>query len=142
MKSYRIYLHFNGEAKQAIELYSKVFQVAEPWIMTYGETPNEDNDGGTPTPADWIAHAALDGNGIRLLVDDNEIDYPVQLGDAIQIYLEMDTEEELRRIFKEISDGGEVLNPIAPTFWGSLFGLTKDRFGVIWQCDYILPSSN
>jgi len=42
-------------------------------------------------------------------------------------------ENELRRIFNELSDGGAVKAPLEKVFWGDTFGALIDKFGIGWQ---------
>ena len=37
------------------------------------------------------------------------------------------------RLFSILSEGGQVLMPLAKTFWSPLFGMVTDRFGVAWM---------
>lgn len=40
---------------------------------------------------------------------------------------------EAHRIFEALSEGGQVDQPIIPTFFSPAFGLVVDRFGVPWM---------
>ena len=36
-------------------------------------------------------------------------------------------------MFDALSDGGQVVMPVGPTFFASSFGMVRDRFGVHWM---------
>jgi PhnB protein len=48
----------------------------------------------------------------------------------------VDCKEEVGRIFNELKDGGEVYMELQQTFFSELFGMLKDKYGVIWQVLY------
>jgi PhnB protein len=49
------------------------------------------------------------------------------------VSISADTEEEGRRLFDALSEGGNVMMPFSEAFWGGLFGMFTDRFGVHWM---------
>ena len=42
-------------------------------------------------------------------------------------------EDDLRRIFDGLSQGGTVKAPLEKMFWGDIFGALIDKFGIGWQ---------
>jgi PhnB protein len=46
-------------------------------------------------------------------------------------------EHAAERIFAALSEGGEVIMPLGPTFWAPLFGMCTDRFGTGWMVDVV-----
>ena len=36
-------------------------------------------------------------------------------------------------LFKALSDGGDVVMPMGPTFFATSFGMVRDRFGIHWM---------
>jgi len=42
-------------------------------------------------------------------------------------------DDETRRVFDALAEGGVVRMPLSPMFWTSLFGTLTDRFGVRWM---------
>jgi PhnB protein len=45
----------------------------------------------------------------------------------------VDSDAEAERIFAALADGGQILMPIAETFFATRFGQVRDRFGVNWM---------
>jgi PhnB protein len=43
------------------------------------------------------------------------------------------TEAEAERIFRALSEGGNVTMPLTKTFWSPKFGMLTDKFGVGWM---------
>jgi PhnB protein len=42
-------------------------------------------------------------------------------------------EEEGRQVFERLADDGNVRMPFERMFWGEMFGMVEDPFGVRWQ---------
>ena len=45
----------------------------------------------------------------------------------------LDTTNEVTIAFNKLSEGGQILEPLAPQFWSSLCGSLVDRFGINWH---------
>ena len=45
----------------------------------------------------------------------------------------MDSDAEAERIFKALSEGGQVTMPMQETFFATRFGQTRDKFGMLWM---------
>ena len=55
------------------------------------------------------------------------------------VCLSVDTPEEAERVFKALSEAGDVGMPIAETFWAKRFGMVTDRFGTPWMVNCEKP---
>ena len=54
-------------------------------------------------------------------------------GNNISLTYSTDSKEEVQRIFDELKEGGTVIMELQPTFYSELYGMVKDKFGIIWQ---------
>jgi len=52
------------------------------------------------------------------------------------ISISAQSEEEATRLFNGLSAGGQVAMPLERAFWGSLFGMFADKFGIQWMVNY------
>lgn len=54
------------------------------------------------------------------------------------INFDADKYSEAQRVFRELTEGGEVLMDLQGTFWDAYYGKVKDRFGIVWglNCPY------
>jgi PhnB protein len=52
---------------------------------------------------------------------------------SVYIYLSVDSSEEAERIYKLLSQDGQVYTPLGETFYASRFSQLRDRFGVSWS---------
>ena len=63
-------------------------------------------------------------------------------GNNIQISINAETEDEATRIFNGLSAGGRVNMALEKTFWGALFGMFTDKFGINWMVNYDYNQAN
>lgn len=126
------YLTFNGNAREALEYYKDVFEGEILGIQTFGEA-----DFPTPPEADnRIMHAQFKKDGLFLMVSDAFLGQSVEIGSHISLALEMESEEEIQKLYGALSEKGSVLMELQDTFWGAKFAKVKDCFGVTWDLNY------
>jgi PhnB protein len=121
------YLHFNGNAAEAIEYYKTIFG-GELTISHYGESgmPVEDEQ------KDLVMHADLQADDLRLMASDSGPMGTVTNGTNISISLSGDDEARLTKYFEALSAGGNVTVPMAVAPWGDSFGMVTDKLGIEW----------
>jgi PhnB protein len=51
---------------------------------------------------------------------------------GIMLSITASTDADARKWFDALADGGQVMQPLMPTFFTSSFGMLTDRFGVGW----------
>lgn len=59
-------------------------------------------------------------------------------GGNIHLVLEMDSEEELNRIFDALSERGSVGFAPQKTFWGAIHAVVTDYAGITWGLNFTL----
>lgn len=134
------YLNFNGNGAEALKFYERHLGAKVEFSMTYGEAPPMPEGGpegcaGPEMPKDWnnrIMHARLTiGDAIVMVSDAPPGMYKPAQG--IDMTLNVDDPKEAERLFRALSEGGEVKMPLAETFWAEKFGAVTDRFGIPWM---------
>ena len=124
------YIHFDGQCAEAMRFYQRTLGGQLQALMTYGDAPDQD-----ACPAgqkDRIMHACLVLDGRMLMASDVPPGmYQPKAGFAIS--LNYPTADEARRIFDQLSEGGQVRMPFGKTFWADGFGVFSDRFGTPWM---------
>ena len=124
------YLFFSGTCREAMTRYHEVFggrlEMMDMSSLPEGETM----PGATP---EMIMHAALvfEDGALLMASDDPSGDGSGAKGVSINVALT--DEDEARRIFDALADGGTVEMPLEPAFWAPLFGAVVDRFGISWM---------
>lgn len=84
-----------------------------------------------------IIHAELHINGECIMYLNDNFGKKVN-GGNIHLVLEMDSEEELNRIFAAISERGSVGFAPQKTFWGAYHAVVTDYTGITWGLNYTL----
>ena len=128
------YLYFPGNAGEAIDFYAKVFNATVPVRSTFANCP-----GGSPSEEvkDKILHASIQFGTNTIMISDASMSEEATFGNAVQLCIVLTDPEETATIFKNLGEGGKVKMPLERQFWGALFGMIVDKFGVIWSlnCD-------
>ncbi len=132
-----IYLNFPGNAEEALTFYRSIFG-GDLRITRFNEmTPHEDMPPLPETCRNMVLHASLPimNGALVLMVSDapEEMGFRVQFGNHIYINLMPDTRSETRRLFRALSEGGKVEQPLQDMFWGDYYGVCTDKFGVQWM---------
>jgi PhnB protein len=122
------YIHFNGNAREAMEFYQRALG-GDLTISTFAE-------GGMPSdPADAnkIMHAQLDlPNGEVLMASDTMAGQPAPPVAGISMSLSGDEDDELTGYYERLLDGGTAVEPLVEAPWGDKFGILTDRYGLTW----------
>jgi PhnB protein len=124
------YITFNGNAREAMEFYERVFG-GTLTLRTFGEygAPESVN-------ADQIMHGQLETpSGYIIMGADPAPGTEYRGGDNVAVSLSGDDADELRRYWQQLSDGGTVAVPLEKQMWGDEFGMCVDRFGTTWMVD-------
>lgn len=127
------YLYFTNTAREAMTRYQEILG-GRLEMMGMEDMPTEDADQMPfEAPDGFVIHAALifDDGDVIMASDDPTGDGQGVKGMAINITLT--DQDEARRIFEALADGGEIGMPLNTTFWSPLFGTCTDRFGVVWM---------
>lgn len=56
--------------------------------------------------------------------------------DDNHLLLELDSEEEINRVYQELSKEGTVGFELQKTFWGALHAVVTDKYGNTWGLNY------
>ncbi len=127
------FLRFNDDkCREAMNFYKDCLG-GELEFMTAKGTPMEKD-----MPADKldaIMHSTLTKDDWVLIGSDMMQDRAVA-GDNVGVSLECESEEEIKTVFEKLSEGGEVFMPLEDQFWGALFGVVTDKYGIEWMLNF------
>lgn len=137
------HINFNGDAEEAFNFYRSVFGGGFTKIVRFKDIAGPEMPV-SEKEANKIFHISLPlGKTNRLMAND----VPEVLGavnereNRSKISVSAESKEEADRIFKGLSEGGEVEMPIDDSPWGSYFGMFRDKYGIEWMVEYD-PASN
>jgi uncharacterized glyoxalase superfamily protein PhnB/uncharacterized protein YndB with AHSA1/START domain len=135
------YLNFPGNTEEAFLFYKKVFRSEFiKGIQRFGDLPNDANHPPIPDSIkNMVLHVELPILGGHILMGTDapkEMGFTLKQGNNLHICLEPHSREEAKRIFDELSDGGNVTMPMADMFFGAYFGEFSDKFGINWMINF------
>jgi len=131
-----LFINFNGNCREAVEFYAKVFKSEVGNLMTYGQAPPDPNYPVADEDKDKVIYAGVPIGGIVVMCMDMPVGSPLVVGNNVNPTISMDDKEEVTRVFNELKDDGKVLMELQKTFFSELYGMVEDKFGVIWQILY------
>lgn len=105
-------LWFDGNAKEAAELYCGIFgnskiTVDTPMVVQF-EIEN-------------FKVMGLNGGPMYKITP------------SISLFVTCETDEEIQRVWDKLSEGGTAMMPLDKYPWSEKYGWVKDRFGMTWQ---------
>ena len=133
------YLHFEGQAEEALAFYKSIFDGEITMVSRYGQAP-------MPVAEDWknkLMHARLRFANNMIYISDGPKDYKSAKDGNIQLSVDVPDENKIEEIFTKMAEGGQVTMPLANQFLGAKFGMLKDKFGIGWMfnCEVKKPDA-
>ncbi|MFT3702764.1 MAG: glyoxalase/bleomycin resistance/extradiol dioxygenase family protein [Agriterribacter sp.] len=126
------YIHFEGNAEEALNFYKEIFNGEIVMLSRYGDSP-------MPTDDDYkqkIIHARLAFGNNLLMISDTFKGNKVHTNGNIQMSIEMPDAESIDVVFNKLGEGGNITMPLQVQFWGAKFGMLQDKFGVHWMLNH------
>ena len=120
------FLMFEGQAQQAMDLYTRVLPDSEILdVERYGP------DG--PGPENTIIRASMSLRGQTVLVSDSYISHDFTFTPSVSLFVTCEDEVELERLVADLGEDGKTLMPLDNYGFSQRFAWVVDRFGVSWQ---------
>ncbi|NLO86522.1 MAG: hypothetical protein GX096_14025 [Clostridiales bacterium] len=123
-------IHFPGTCQQAINRYKEALNAQVINIAYERDAPSDSNMHANGTP-DHVMHAELIIAGTRLNMCDVNDD--VTNGNMHLYNIFMDSIDEVRTAYEQLTVGGKIHKKIGPQFWTSMYCDIEDAYGVRWQ---------
>jgi predicted 3-demethylubiquinone-9 3-methyltransferase (glyoxalase superfamily) len=120
------FLMFTGKAEEAMNFYVSLFDDAKVHSVTrYG--PNEAG----PEGSVMVATFAL--NGQEFMCIDSPGSHAFTFTPSMSIYINCSSAGEVERLFRRLSENGQILMPLDAYPFSDKFGWVADKYGVSWQ---------
>lgn len=119
------FLMFDDTAEEAMNLYIDLFQGSIANVERWG--PGEPGQEGSFKRGSCVLA------GHHLFCFNSPIKHDFTFTPAVSLFVECASEAELEAAFARLSEGGQVLMPLADYGFSRRFGWVNDRFGVSWQ---------
>ncbi len=135
------YLYFNGQCAEAFAFYKSVFGGEFIVSQTYADGPP---DMGVPdSEKTRIMHVSLPVGDSVLMGSDTVSTHGelAKSGNNFAISYSPAKKSDADAVFEKLADGGTVTMELQETFWGSYYGMCKDKYGVGWMINVDLGSA-
>jgi PhnB protein len=122
-----VYVNYRGRCEEAFRFYEEHLGGTITGVVRHGEQPNPN------IPADWkdkILHARIEIASTILMGADIPNAEPMR---SAYLSLSVDTEADAERIYRVLTDGGEVFMKMEKTPFANRFAMLRDRFGTSWM---------
>ncbi|HVY58378.1 MAG TPA: VOC family protein [Xanthobacteraceae bacterium] len=122
----RPFLMFEGKAEEAMRFYVSLLpdsQIVD--IVRYG--PGQAGAEGSVMKATFLLAGQL------VMCIDSPVKHGFTFTPAFSFFIACESEEEIRRLFAALSDGGAALMPLGEYGFSRRFAWVNDRYGVSWQ---------
>jgi len=123
-----VYVNYKGNCKEAFQFYEKHLGGKIMMMTTFEDQPNIPN-----VPEERknnILHARIEIGGSVLMGADIPNAEPMR---SAYLTLRVESDKEAERIYKLLSDGGEIFMKMEKAFFASRFAMLRDKFGTSWM---------
>ncbi|WMO16118.1 VOC family protein [Pseudoalteromonas piscicida] len=130
------HLNFRGQAREALTFYKLVFG-GELITISY----RQGNVVQSELEADQILWGQVTSeNGFQIMAYDVPSSIALDRGvRPFYVSIRGNDESEIKGYWEKLSEGADIIQELASAGWSPLYGMVKDKFGVIWVLD-IAPS--
>jgi PhnB protein len=124
------YLFFDGRCDEALDFYKKALGAEVAMLMRWKDSP--DKSMCTPANENKVMHLSVRiGDTTLMASDGRNTGNPEFKGFALSVNAK--DEADADRLFNALAAGGNVMMPLGKTFFSPRFGMTHDKFGVLWM---------
>jgi predicted 3-demethylubiquinone-9 3-methyltransferase (glyoxalase superfamily) len=126
-KQLRTFITFQGGvASAALDFYRSVFDDYELLdLQQWGP--------GGPGAEGTVMAASFRLAGAEFGCSDSPVDHAWGITPGVSLWIECEDDDELRRLFDRLSEGGRVYMPLDNYGFSTRFGWVGDPFDVTWQ---------
>jgi PhnB protein len=126
-----VYLHFNGDCKQGMDFYKKIFG-GELKVMTVGQSPLAAQ---RPEVKDKILHSILRSEGVVIMASDWLAPEERRAGNTVALTLVCQSKDEINALYSKLQEGGKIKQPLKEEFFGT-YAQVIDKFGFQWMLQF------
>ncbi|MBB5122578.1 VOC family protein [Streptomyces eurocidicus] len=143
MQRFTPMLYVRG-SKQAVAFYADALGVEEitERTMLLSQVPGMEQVPGAEHVVVYSKLQFADGSGLNVAELSDEGVYAKDggavVGNNIHVGLQHTDTAVQKAEFDKLAEGGTVMEPLEEKFWGTVFGIVQDRYGVIWESNCYL----
>ena len=126
-------IHFPDTCDEAISYYKKVLGAEVKEIAYLKDAPK---DSGMDVEEmnlhpNFVMHSIISIHGSLVSMTDGVETKPN--GDNFTFFITEDTVDQVTALYNKLLEEGKEIEPLAPVFWASMYGIVEDKFGIHWQ---------
>ncbi|WP_328412141.1 VOC family protein [Nocardia sp. NBC_00403] len=132
------HINLRGNARAALEFYRSVFG-GDLLAVTYADAGNIQH----PDDADQVMWGQVASpDGFHIMAYDVPASMPWTQGEnSYFVSARGESADEMVPYWERLSEGANIIRPLAPAGWAPLYGMLQDRFGVVWVLDVVAEYS-
>jgi len=122
-----MYVNYRGTCEDAFRFYEQHLGGNIKDLVRHKDVPNPN------IPPEWkdkVLHAQVEIGGTVLMGADIPNAEPMR---SAYLSLTLDREEDAERVYKLLTDGGEVFMKMEKTHFANRFAMLRDKFGTSWM---------
>jgi PhnB protein len=122
-----VYVNYRGTCEEAFRFYEQTLGGRITGMARPREQPNPS------LPAGWgekILHARIEIEGTVVMGADIPQAEPMR---SAYLTLTLDREEDAERVYRLLTEGGEIFMKMEKTPFANRFAMLRDRFGASWM---------
>lgn len=123
------YLAFSGDCLEALNFYADCFNAEIKNKQTYKDAKKDIPE----SYRNKLEHAELHGKGIDIMAYDAAPDTPLTHGNNMHLSIDLEDKESTEKLYKKLSENGQIQRELGETDWGALYARFKDRYGTNWM---------
>lgn len=124
------YLFFNGKCEEALTFYQQLLGIEVSMLMRYKESPDQSTC--PPNCEEKVMHGNFKIGETSFMASDGDCEGEPNFSGFSLSYTALD-DDDAHRVMNGFADGGEITMPLDTVFWGGLFGMVKDKYGMSWM---------
>jgi PhnB protein len=133
------YLTFNGNCEDAFNFYKSVFGGDFAYKGRFNEMPPQEGKTMSESEGNKIMHVSLPISAETVLMGSDsseEFGHATVMGNNFSISINAKSQDEADRLYNGLAQGGAAIMPMSKTFWGSYFGMLKDKYDIAWMVSF------
>lgn len=127
------YLTFKDNCEKAFKYYEK--HLGGKILMTHRFKDSPMADQAPPGHENDVMHMRMELAG-GVLMGSDSCGQPFNGNHGFSLSLTVHSVAEAERAFNALCDNGQVIMPLAETFWAERFGMLTDQFGIPWMVNF------
>ncbi len=130
----RPYLTFNGQCDDAINVYTKAFNIKEKQVMKFSDMPVNPNFSLPEEFMDRVCQATLTFGDTFIRMSDCGPGQELNDADTHKICIAFEgSVAEVQNAYSVLTDEGTVGIELQEAFFSPCYGVVFDKFGIMWN---------